>query len=397
MKARMRRCLLLRRVALAFLGSFAAAQMSTPPEAKAIAELPGPPKNPPIFSQMTVIMQGGLQYADTANFKGPVAEVRRERIQSPNQSPNPHHTTTTMKFDDRGHMIERIDEDSLGSSTVTNAFLEGKLQSQTVEHRRTDAKTSGRKDWARWTYDGHGQLSEYRAGQDKEERNHYLNFKYDSNGRLLGCEYRQSGAEWPFSFTEVTYSGNSIDESTLDEQRRKIYEQVQVVDVSNRVVDLKVSDRNEGPLKLWYHVTFKYDEKGRVVEQNTDPFKFGSGDDASPIPGKLIVRYNEEKRIGEQEFYDTNGKLTLHTRFTFDRDGIPTKFGVLDDSGKEVTGSELFVDPNTHKSSSRPGSVEWEVIYDDHGNWTERRRWFTPADGSPRIMTRLIRQNIIYR
>jgi len=185
-------------------------------------------------------------------------------------------------------MIERIHEDSMGSSTVTNVLLEGKLQSQTVEHRRTDAKTSGGKDWARWTYDGNGRLSEYRAGQDKEERNHYLNFKYDSNGRLLGCEYRQSGGESPFSFMEVTYSGNSVDESTLDEQRRKIYEQVQVMDGSNRVIDLKVSDGN--PLKLWYHVTFKYDEY-----------------------------------------------------------------------------------------------------------WSERRRWFTPADGSPRIMTRAIRQNVTYR
>jgi len=109
------------------------------------------------------------------------------------------------------------------------------------------------------------------------------------------------------------------------------------------------------------------------------------------------VRYDDEKRIGEQEFYDTDGKLALHTRFTFDRDGIPLKFGVIDDSGKDVSRSELFVDPNTHKSSSRLGSVEWEVIYDDHGNWTERRRWFTPTDGSPRIMTRLIRQDITYR
>jgi hypothetical protein len=380
-----------------FLCSFAAAQMSTLPATKAIAELPGPPKNPPIFSEMTVILQGGWDYADTANFKGPVAEVRREQTSPPNQSPNQYHTTTTMKFDDRGQMTERIDEGSMASSTLTNVFLEGKLQSQTVENRRTDVKTPGRKDWARWTYDGHGRLSEYRAGQDKEERNHYLNFKYDSNGRLLGFEYRQSGAEWPFSFTEVTYSGNSVDESTLDEQRRKINEQVQVVDGSNRVIDLKVSDRNEGLLKLWYHVTFKYDEKGRVIEQNTDPFKLGSGDDDSPIPGKLVVRYNDEKRIGEQEFYDTNGKLALHTRFTFDLDGIPTKFRVLDASGKEVTGSESFADPNTHKAISRPGSVEWEVIYDDHGNWTERRRWFTPADGSPRIMTRLICQNITYR
>ncbi len=389
--------MLLRTIALTFLCSFAVAQRSTLPATKAIAELPGPPKNPPIFSQMTVILQGGWDYVDPGNFKGPVAEVRREQIQPPEQSPNPRRTTTTMKFDDREQMIERIDEDSLGSSTLTNVFLEGKLQSQTVEHRRSDAKTWSLKDWARWTYDGHGRLSEYRAGQDKEERNHYLNFKYDSSGRFLGCEYRQSGAEWPFSFTEVTYSGNSVDESTLEEQRRKTYEQVQVMDGSNRVIDLKVSDRDDGPLKLWYHVTFKYDEKGRVVEQNTDPFKVGDGDDASPIPGKLIVRYDDEKRTGEQEFYDTDGKLALHTLLTFDHDGTPTKFVVLDNLGNIVTGSESFVDPKTHKSSRRPGSVEWEVIYDDHGNWTERRRWFTPADGSPRMMTRLIRQNITYR
>jgi YD repeat-containing protein len=390
----MSRCLL-QSLALAFFCGLAVAQMPPLPVTKAIAELPGPPKNPPIFSQMTLTMQGELRYADMANFKGPVAAVRREQILLPSQRPNPYHTTTTMKFDGQGHLIERIDEDSLGSSTLTNVFLEGKLQSQTVEHRRADAKTSW-KNWARWTYDAHGRLSEYRAGQDQEERNHYLNFKYDSNGRLLGCEYRQSGAEWPFSFTEITYSGNSVDESSLDEQRRKVYEQIQVLDGSNRVIDLKVYDGKADSLKLWYHVAFKYDEKGRVVEQNTDPFKLGDGDDDSPIPGKLIVRYDDQNRMGEQEFYDIDGKLTLHTRFRFDRDGIPTKFSVLDDSGKEVTRSEFFIDPDTHKHSSRRGSVEWEVIYDDHGNWTERRRWFAPADGSPRIMTTLVRQSITY-
>ncbi len=175
-------------VCCALLRGFATAQMSTLPAAKAIADLPGPPKNPPIFSEMTVILQGGWEYVDTANFKGSVAEVRRERIQLPNQSPNPHNTTTAMKFDDQGHMIERIDRDSMGSSTLTTVFLEGKLQSQTVEHRGTDSKTFGWKSWERRTYDGHGRLSVYRAGRDKEEQNHYLNFKYDSNGRLLGCE-----------------------------------------------------------------------------------------------------------------------------------------------------------------------------------------------------------------
>ena len=371
--------------------------MSTPPASKAIAELPGPPENPPIFSQMTVIMQGSLQYESTAAVKGAVAEVRREEIQSPNQSPISSRTTTIMKFDDRGRMTERIRGDSIGTSTQTNVFLDGKLQSQTVDHHRADGKIPDWKEWARWTYSDQGRLSEFRAGRDKEEWNHFLNFKYDPNGRLLSNEYRQSGSDGVFSFTEIKYDRNIVVKSTLDANRRKAYEQDQLLDGSNRVIDLKVSDMNEGQLKLWYHVTFKYDEKGRVVEQHTDPFKLGSGDDYSPIPGKLIVRYDDEKHTGEQELYDIGGKQVLHTRFAFDRDGIPTKFSVLDASGKDGTGSELFVDPTTHKSSSRPGNVEWEVIYDDHGNWTERRRWFTPADGSPRIMKMLVRQNIIYR
>ena len=151
-----------------------------------------------------------------------------------------------------------------------------------------------------------------------------------------------------------------------------------------------------GKLTPWYHVAFKYDDKNRVIEQQTDPFKLGSGDDYSPLPGKLIVEYDDEKQTGEQKFYDTDGKLALHTKFRYDRDGVFTKLLVIDASGKERVGGETFVDAQ-HKSSTRPGSVEWEVIYDDHGNWTERRRWFTPADESPKIMTRLVRQTITYR
>jgi hypothetical protein len=117
------------------------------------------------------------------------------------------------------------------------------------------------------------------------------------------------------------------------DQRRTFFEQVQVVDDKRRVIDLKVSDMSGGQLKPWYHVTFKYDDKGRVVEQVTDPFKLGSGDDYSSIPGKLVVNYDDEKHFGEQKFYDTDGKMALHTIFEFDRDGILTKLRVLDASG----------------------------------------------------------------
>src|SRR5271168_5145441 len=81
-------------------------QMSTLPAAQAIADLPGPPKNPPIFSQMTVIMQGGLEYQGTVDIKGPVSGVERE-ITDPRQSSRPNRKTT-LKFDDDGRLLERV-------------------------------------------------------------------------------------------------------------------------------------------------------------------------------------------------------------------------------------------------------------------------------------------------
>jgi len=325
-------------------------------------------------------------------MKGPVASVEREETQSPNQSPYPYHTTTTLKFGGDGHLIKRIDEDSLEVRNTTNVWVNARLQSQTVEHHRTDGKLPDWNEWQRCGYDKDGRLSEFRVGRDKQEMNDYVNFKYDPEGRLLGYEF------YAQTVTEISYAdeGKKITLSELRKyQRHKFFEQVQVVDEAKRVIDLRVSDGS--PLKLWYHAAFKYDDKGRVTEQNTDPYKVGSGDDYSPLPGKLEVKYDDAKHSGQQNFYDTDGKLVLHAIFDFDRDGILTKMRLLDASGKERTGEDTFVDPLSHKPSTCPGSVEWEVMYDDHGNWTERRRWFTPADGSPRIMTRVIRQNITYR
>jgi len=341
---------------------------------------------------MTMILQGGLQYQDTANFRGPVAAVEREENQSTSQNPEPYHTKTMLKFDGDGHLIQRTDEGALGTSITTNIWEHGRLQSQTVAHHRNDGRLADWNEWQRWSYDTNGRLMEFKAGRDKEEMNDYVNFRYDSKGRPLGYElYAQT-------LTEISYEGNKITLSRLQKyQGRKFFEQVQVVDDKNRVIDLKVSDLSAGQLKLWYHVTFKYDDKGRVIEQNTDPFKLGDGDDYSPLPGRLVVVYDDEKHSGEQKFYDIGGKLALHTALEFDRDGIPTKVRVFDASGTERTAGDMFVDPQTHKATTHPGSVEWEVIYDDRDNWTERRRWFRPADGSSRIMTRLIRQTITYR
>ncbi len=340
---------------------------------------------------MTVIMQGGLQYQNTFDMKGAVSKVEREEIQQVAQNPDPFHKKVSLEFDHSGHLVKAVNEDSLGTATDTNVWENGKVIREDVCHHRNDGKFADWDEWQQWSFDKDGRVSEFKAGKDKEELNDYVDFKYDDKVRALGYElYAQT-------LNEVSYSKNKITLSRFQKyQHRKFFEQVQLVDEKGRVTDLKVSDLSGSQLKLWYHVAFKYDDKGRVIEQQTEPFNLGSGDDYSPIPGKLVVEYNDTTQSGEQKFYDVDGKLLLHTRFGYDRDGVFTKLRVFDAEGKEHTGGEIFIDAQ-HKSSTRPGQVEWEIIYDDRDNWTERRRWFTPADGGPKVMTRLIRQTITYR
>lgn len=80
----------------------------------------------------------------------------------------------------------------------------------------------------------------------------------------------------------------------------------------------------------------------------------------------------------------------------FDSHGYVTKLETLDAAGKQLKASEgIWVDPKTHKT--HPGTYTSEAKYDDHGNWTQLRSWFAPADGGDRILLRSITQTITYR
>jgi hypothetical protein len=183
----------MRRLFLTFLGCpllccFAAAQMSTIPAAKAIADLQGPPKNPPIFSEMTVILQGDLRYEDTVNFRGPVTSVERSNEPQPTQRPNPVSTKTILKFDESGRLVKRTNEASMGTSTATLVWEKGKLQKQEVLHHGNNVRFGDWIDWNEWIYDKGGRLSEFHSGRDKVASTDLVNFKYDAQGRLLGYE-----------------------------------------------------------------------------------------------------------------------------------------------------------------------------------------------------------------
>jgi hypothetical protein len=268
------------------------------------------------------------------------------------------------------------------------------IASQRAVGYTNEGKQSGPEKWENWTYGPGGKLSDVLIGSGNEERNHYLNFKYDTAGRLVSLEYWQNGAA--FSSSEIKYEGNTITDQKFNLDRKKVFEKVVVLDEYKRVVDLKVSDSDNGQLKLWYHSRFRYDAQGRVTEQNTDPYDFGDGSDYAPLPGKLVVDYDDAHHTREQRFYDPDGKLVLRTLAELDRDGVAISMKAIDAAGKEQTAGETFVSGD-RKLSTRAGRVRWEVAYDAHGNWTERKRWFIPADGAERVLVRVISRKIQYR
>lgn len=379
------------RAALFLTCSYAPAQLSTIPSARAVADLPGLPKNPPIFSPLTAIWQGGLEYHDSADFKGNVAKVEREEAPTTDDNSQRFRRKSTFTFDEKQHLAQFVVEDAMGVDTTTTEWDGAHMKSMTTKYHSNSGKNLDSEDWKKWSYDQRGHISEIRAGHDQEQRTWLVNFRYDQRGRLLGYEDKA------VSLLEISYSGNKITVTRRQKyNHHKTSEQVEVLDNKKRVIDLTVLDVRSAQLRPFYHVVFKYDEKDRVIEQDTDPFKLKSSDDDSPLPGKVLITYDDEKRTGEQRVYDPDEKLVLHARFEFDRDGIFTKFRILDASANERPGSEIFVDAAKHVTT-RPGQVEWEILYDNHGNWTERRRWFTPQDGSPRIMTRLVSQTITYQ
>lgn len=385
------------RIAVLFfaLRSFAIAQMFMA-AMEPTGKITLPPKNPTI-SAVTPLWRGALQ-EQKENPSGPVAEARQEDVIPEGAAPYPSRRTTILKFDSEGHPVERSYQDQLGTTTTTNVFQGGKLQSVTTRYHRIDGRFQDWHDWRKWTYGSSGRISDFRAGRNNnEEDNHYLNFKYDAEGRLLGYEYRQSGSDGPFSFTEFKYEGKTVITDQFDQNHHKVFEQVQVLDGSNQVTELAVSDISNGALKPWYHTKFKYDEKGRLIEQITDPYKIAPGDvDSEPRPGRIAIHYDDKKHTGEQDFYDPDGKLLLRAVSEFDPHGYVIKTEAFDAAEKPVDADEeIWVDPKTHKKHA--GTYSIDVAYDDHGNCTALQSWFTPSDGGDRILTRSIKQTITYR
>jgi len=247
-----------------------------------------------------------------------------------------------------------------------------------MESTFSNGKNPQSKFWSYWAYDKSGKLTEFRRGSDDEIQNHETNFKRDGQGRLISFEYRQGAKDELFNRTEFRYSsdGKTIDSTLYDAAGGVVRSTTENVDDQGHVISAIIIERDwktkkpAAPLK----VSFRYDAKGRLVEQNNEAQKLEAGANEQDLPpGKVSIDYDDVKRTKTTTSASSEGLLT--STITYNASGATIAM--------------------TIKTNSSNSDVKLECTYDSHQNWTSCQQ--IAQRGGVRTIAKMWRRTITYR
>jgi hypothetical protein len=273
-------------------------------------------------------------------------------------------------------VIEVIRNDHGSESDMINHYDGTRLISQ--ESTFPNSRQPRPKRWNYWKYDESGKLIDYRRGSGDELQNHVTNFKRDAQGRLISYEYRQGPKDELFYRTEFTYSadGRTVDFSQYDANGAVIESNSQTVDDQGHVVVAVIRERDweTKQMKTPVRVAFRYDETGRLIEQDTDAHEFDkSGSQAELPPGKISITYDDVKHTKTTSYSGDEGSLA----FTVTSNASGATIGFV--GGTKDRTLDAVV----------------QCADDSHGNWTACQQTVKP--GSVDRAEKMWHRKITYR
>jgi hypothetical protein len=337
-----------------------------------------PPRAP--FITFLGMMPGKLVTDPSLPPVGPVVQTLYEELRAHETPAGPAGDVVrsiTSTWDEAGRVIEVIRKDPGGSESDTIDCYDGtRLVSQ--ESTFPNSGQPRPKSWNYWVYDESGKLIDYRRGRGDQIENHDTNFKRDAQGRLTSYEIRQGPKDELFSRTELSYSadGRTVDFSQYGADGAVMESNTQTVDDQGHVVMAVIRDRDweTKRMKTPVKVAFRYDGKGRLIEQDTDPYEFEkSGSESELPPGKISIAYDDVKNTKITSYSGDEGSLT--STVTSSASGATIGF---------VIGAE--------------GKTRNAVVHctdDSHGNWTACEQTVNTGGGDK--VEKMWRRKITYR
>jgi hypothetical protein len=339
------------------------------------------PHGPPAMTFLDLASPGKMITNPTILPQGPVARIvvedYRVKVREPSQ-PLALSQTLTMDFDEQERDVSEVVREGSSETRTALAYQDGHI-SEINTSFVYDGKPKGDAVRDRWTYDTAGHVTDYHRTRGSKSENHYTNFRYDPKGRLIAVEYRQLAADALQSRTQYKYGedGKHLEEDRYDDGGELIWVWTRTFDDMGHVVEASVKNR-DWKTKQWtapIHVVFRYDAKGRLIEQATDPYKLEpDGSEQSIPPGKVSVVYDDTKHTRETSYTDGNERIGSIVQL--DEGGATLRYSM---TGNDAPALQLSL----------------ECKYDSHGNWTECLEWVTGA--GQRTMKERWTRTIAYR
>ncbi len=340
----------------------------------------GLPPRPPFITLLGIVTPGKLVTDPSLPPVGPVVQTLYEELRAHVNRAGPAGgvmTSITATWDEAGRVIEEIRKGGASESDTINRYGGNRLVSQETTSPQSGQPTP--KAWSYWAYDLSGKLTEFRKGRAEQIQNHDTNFKRDAKGRLTSYEYRQGPKDELFSRTELRYSndGKTVDITQFDAARAIVQSTTEGLDDHGRVVTTVIRDRDwqTKQIKTPLKVSFRYDQKGRLIEQDTDAHEFDkAGSEQELPPGKVSIAYDDLKNTKTTSYSGAEGSLVLTVT-------------------RNANGATITFTGGTD-GARLDGVID--CAYDSHGNWTTCR---LTSGGPPAVdsVVKMWRRTITYR
>lgn len=329
---------------------------------------------------------------DRAELVGPVKKVEAYLVDfdmkegsSVEKKRRPWYSTT---YNNEGNLLEKVSYDQTGaiSEKLIHTYDAQGRNTGYEEYSAIMDKSLSIPRRHLYKLDDEGRKVEYIVFESDGSVGTRFVYKYDASGNLIEDSWFAHtgllGGKSVYTFnekgkptTQAAYSGDG----TLNWKNISKYD-----DQGNRTEWLQY----HGEI-LRYKITSSYDNKGRILENET--FEFNGNPNVhtshAPEPGKVVYTYDDEKRTKEIATHKVDGTLKSKAVYAYDERGTEVGLTQFNGDGSpknfEIQWYENLGKPGSALIGTVSGQSLMNIEYDSHGNWTRKTRLIQSEKGGP--------------
>lgn len=327
---------------------------------------------------------------DRAGLIGPVKSVDAYITDFPPEGgktePGKRRPWHSAAYNSEGNHVERVSYNPAGeiSTKYVHTFDAKGRSTGYEEYSASLDKTLKTPRRHVYTLDDGGNRVEYRVYESDASASARFTYKYDARGNKIedGYYYHTGlfGGKTVYTYDD---KGNQTGNAAYNADGAINWRNVSAYDGRGRRIEWL---QYQGD-KLRYKITSAYDDKGRVLEEETTEFNGTPNTYTShaPEPGKIVYAYDDGKRTKEVAAYGPGGALRSRIVYTHDERGSEVGRAAFKADGSREDESIHFFDniqePASKHRGTLTGETLFEVEYDSRGNWTKKTYLIRPAKG----------------